>query len=227
MESSQPVFYNPVVTQMEAKSTSSTTVVISSTSGAVPATMGLAPQRQPRTEDDFGSRLRATMAARNEALGQSEITAKSEEAMKSYRATRIQDGKPSGATSTPQTSVQPPKAKGSIAPPMSGPGGPIAVAKNVAATAAQVKESAIPQVQKKKKAEPSPPSSDEEPPISSSRPSRAKMVLRQGPIPIKGRHEAELAELLADEERKKDADKVMIWRKLQAEIAKTATFANE
>ncbi len=148
MESSQPVFYNPVVTQMEAKSTSSTTVVISSTSGAVPATMVLAPQRQPRTEDDFGSRLRATMAARNEALGQSEITAKSEEAMRSYRATRIQDGKPSGATSTPQTSVQPPKAKGSIAPPMSGPGGPIAVAKNVAATAAQVKKSAIPQVQK-------------------------------------------------------------------------------
>jgi hypothetical protein len=110
---------------------------------------------------------------------------------------------------------------------MSGSGGPIVVAKNVAATTAQVKERAIPQVQKKKKAEPSPPSSDEEPPISSSRPSRAKMVLRQGPIPIKGRREAELAELLADEERKKDADKVMIWRKLQAEIAKTATFANE
>ena len=167
------------------------------------------------------------MAARNEALGQSEITAKSEEAMRSYRATRIQDGKPSGATSTPQTSVRPPKGKGSIAPPMSGPGGPIAVAKNVAATAAQVKESAIPQVQKKKKAEPSPPSSDEEPPISSSRPSRAKMVLRQGPIPKKGRQEAELAELLADEERKKDADKVMIWRKIQTEIAKTTTFANE
>jgi len=226
MESSQPVFYNPVVTHMEAKSTSSTTVVISSAGGAVAATMGLAPQRQPRTEDDFGRRLRATMATRNEALGQSEITANTEAAMEIYRATRIQDAKPSRATSTPQTSVGPPKAKGSIALPMSGSGGPIAVAKDVTATA-QVKESAVPQVQKKKKVEPSPPSSDDDLPTSSSRATRAKMVLKQGPIPKKGREEAELEELMADQARKKDADRVMLWRKLQAEIAKTAAFATE
>jgi hypothetical protein len=53
------------------------------------------------------------------------------------------------------------------------------------------------------------------------------MILKQGPIPKKGRREAELEELLADEERKKEADKVMLWRKLQAEITKTAIYASE
>ena len=53
------------------------------------------------------------------------------------------------------------------------------------------------------------------------------MVLKQGLIPKKGREEAELEELIADQIRKKDADKVMLWRKLQAEIAKTAAFAAE
>jgi hypothetical protein len=36
----------------------------------------------------------------------------------------------------------------------------------------------------------------------------------------------ELEELLADEERK-EADKTMLWRKLQAELAKTTFFASE
>ena len=53
------------------------------------------------------------------------------------------------------------------------------------------------------------------------------MMLKQGPIPKKGRKEAELEELLADQVRKKEADKVMLWRKLQAEIAKTTGFATE
>jgi len=97
--SSQPVYYNPVVTHIEAKSTSSTTVVVSSTSATVPPTMGRALQIQPRTETEFGSRLRAVMAIRNDALGQSEITAKTEEAMTPYRS-RLQDGKSSGITAT-------------------------------------------------------------------------------------------------------------------------------
>ena len=53
------------------------------------------------------------------------------------------------------------------------------------------------------------------------------MELKQGPIPKKARREAELEDLLADEARKKEADKVMLWRKLQHEIAKTSAFASE
>jgi len=53
------------------------------------------------------------------------------------------------------------------------------------------------------------------------------VVLRQEPIPKKSRRETELEELLADQERKKEADKVMLWRKLQAEIAKTSSYAAE
>ena len=226
--SSQPVFYNPVVTHIEAKSTSSTTVVMSSTSAAVPASLGLAPQIQPRTESDFGSRLRTGMASRNELLGQSEITGQTDSAMATYRAKILdRDTRSSGVTSTPQSTVEVPKAKGSMAPPPSGHGGSIAVTKKQAAAAPQAKESTIPHVERKKEAGPSLPSCDNDPPVSSSRPSGTKMVLKQGPIPKKGRQEAELAELLADEERKKDADKIMIWRKLQTEIAKTASFANE
>ena len=166
------------------------------------------------------------MASRNDALGQSEITAKTEEAMTRNRS-RLQDGKSSGITATPQATVQGPKGKVSLAQPTSGHGGPIAVAKQLQASAAHAKDVALPQVKKKKKKEPSPPSSDEDPPISSSRSSRAKMMLKQGPIPKKGRKEAELEELLADQARKKEADKVMLWRKLQAEIAKTTGFATE
>jgi hypothetical protein len=53
------------------------------------------------------------------------------------------------------------------------------------------------------------------------------MVLKQGPIPKKGREEAELKELIADQIRKKDADQVILWRRLQAEIAKTVVFSAE
>ena len=53
------------------------------------------------------------------------------------------------------------------------------------------------------------------------------MVLKKGPIPKKSRRESEFEELLADQEREKEADKVMLWRKLQAEIAKTSSFASE
>ncbi len=87
--SSQPVFYNPVVTaHIEAKSTSSSTVMISSTSAAVTANKvedvigpdkrkaAVPTKPQSRPEQDFGARLRANMANRNEALQQSEITTK-------------------------------------------------------------------------------------------------------------------------------------------------------
>ena len=53
------------------------------------------------------------------------------------------------------------------------------------------------------------------------------MVLKQGPIPKKTRRESELEELLEDAERKKEADKVMLWRKLQAEISMMDNVANE
>jgi hypothetical protein len=168
------------------------------------------------------------MASRNELLGQSEITGQTDSAMATYRAKILdRDTRSSGVTSTPQSTVEVPKAKGSMAPPPSGHGGSIAVTKKLAAAAPQAKESTMPHVQREKEAGPSLPSYDNDPPVSSSRPSGTKMVLKQGPIPKKGRREAELAELLADEERKKEADKIMIWRKLQTEIAKTASFANE
>ena len=98
LNSSQPVFYNPVITtHIEAKSTSST-VVISSTMAAVADNMigdvfgpdklkEPAPQKPPaRSEADFGAHLWTSMANRNEALQQSEITAKTEAAIAQYRA---------------------------------------------------------------------------------------------------------------------------------------------
>jgi len=221
--SSQPVFHNPVVTHIEAKSTSSTTVVVSSTSAAVPAAIGLAPQIRPRTETDFGNRLRAGMASRNAALQQSEITAQTEEAMTRYRS-RTQDG---NSAPNPQASVEVPKGGGSLARPQSVQGRPIAISKGLQASVAQAKGKAQPQVQKKKQMEPSPPSSDVDPPIASFIAPRDKMRLKQGPIPKKDRQKAELEELLADQSRKQEADKVMLWRKLQTEVAKTAGFATE
>jgi len=53
------------------------------------------------------------------------------------------------------------------------------------------------------------------------------MAMKQEPVPKISRRESELEELLADQERKKEADKVMLWRKLQAEIAKTSIFESE
>ena len=82
-------------------------------------------------------------------------------------------------------------------------------------------------VQKKKEEVKSLPSSDEEDLTSSGPPPCSKMVLRQGPIPKKGRREFELEELLADAERKKEADKVMLWRKVQAELNKISIFGSE
>ena len=104
-----------------------------------------------------------------------------------------------------------------------------AVAAAAAAIALQSKTCAPPVIQKKgKKGDKSPPSSDDEEPFSSGPPSKPKMELKQGPIPVKqSRREIELEELLADEERKKEADKTMLWRKLQAELAKTTFFASE
>jgi hypothetical protein len=199
---------------MEKTSTSSSTVVMSSI-----AVHG--KQKIDVPADDFGERLRSTMSRRNEALRQPEITAKTEEAMAEYR-NRIQDG----IAAIPKAAVKGTDVKGSAAAPMKGHGGPIQVAKQLQAAEALKKEKAPPQVVDKKI--PSPPSSDDDPPfIEPSRPRREKMVLKQGPIPKKSRREAELDELLADQERKKEADKVMLWRKLQAEIAKTSSFASE
>ena len=107
--SSQPVFNNPVVaTHAEAIFTSSSTLVISSTSTANVANKigdGIgtekrkesAIEKQPvGSETDFGDRLRASMASRNEALQQSEITVKTETAMVEYRGKFRSDGKYSG-----------------------------------------------------------------------------------------------------------------------------------
>jgi len=161
------------------------------------------------------------MSRRNEALRQPEITAKTEEAMAEYR-NRVQDG----IAAIPKAAVKGTDVKGSTTVPIMGNGGPIQVAKQLQAADALKKGKAPPQVEYKKK--PSPPCSDEDPPLKASvRPPRAKMELKQGPIPKKGRREAELEDLLADEARKKEADKVMLWRKLQAEIGKTAAFASE
>ena len=114
-------------------------------------------------------------------------------------------------------------------------GGPVQSARQreaavaaAAAIALQSKTCAPPVIQKKKKGEKSPPSSDDEEPFSSGPPPKPKMELKQGPIPVKqSRREIELEELLADEERKKEADKTMLWRKLQAELAKSTYFASE
>ncbi len=125
--------------------------------------------------------------------------------------------------STQQATVPVSKGKGYVEPTISGKGGPIAVAKQMQATVSQAKE----RKDQRKKNDKSPPCSDEDLLTSSSGPTRAKMVLKQGPIPKKGREEAELEELIADQIRKKDADKGMLWRKLQAEIAKTAVFLAE
>ncbi len=82
--------------------------------------------------------------------------------------------------------------------------------------------------QQKKKGEKALPSSDDEEHFSSGPPPKPKMELKKGPIPVKqSRREIELEEILADEERKKEADKTMLWRKLQAEVAKTTLFASE
>ena len=80
---------------------------------------------------------------------------------------------------------------------------------------------------KRKKLEKSPPPNDEKPVPLNSRAPRANMAMKQEPVPKISRRESELEELLADQERKKEADKVMLWRKLQAEIAKTSIFESE
>jgi len=78
-DSSQPIFSNSVVhTHFEERSTSSSTVLKSSNYAEVPVA----------NIDNFGERLRAGMASRNESLGQSEITTKTEAAMADYRARR-------------------------------------------------------------------------------------------------------------------------------------------
>jgi hypothetical protein len=130
-EFSQPFFSNPVVhTHFEEKSTSSSTVVMSSISAAVPVA----------NTNNFGERLRAGMASRNESLGQSEITAKTEAAMANHRA-RIQNVAPvARGTSTQQATVPVSKGKGNVEPTISGKGGPIAVAKQLQATVSQAKE---------------------------------------------------------------------------------------
>ncbi len=92
--------------------------------------------------------------------------------------------------------------------------------------AAVIKERAPTEAQKKKIASP-PSSEDDLLPNNSTIPPRPKVVMKQGPIPKKQKRESELQELLADQERKKEADKVMLWRKLQAEISKTTAFASE
>ena len=99
--------------------------------------------------------------------------------------------------------------------------------KQLQALAAQAKGTGPTQLPKNKAVEKSPPSSDDEPSMSTSRPPRSKMMLKQEPIPKKARRESEVEELLADAERKKEADKVMLWRKLQAEINKMDNVANE
>jgi hypothetical protein len=206
---------------METTSTSSSTVVLSSTSAAVPSIAAPGKQKPIPSENDFEERLRSTMSRRNEALRQPEITAKTEEEMAKYR-NRIQDG----IAAIPKVAVKGTDVKGSTTVPIKGHGGPIQVAKQLQAADALKKGKGPPQVESKKKS--SPPSSDEDPPLKgSSRPQGGMMELKQGPIPKKARREVELEELLADEERKKEADKVMLWRKLQAEIAKTSAFASE
>jgi len=92
--------------------------------------------------------------------------------------------------------------------------------------AAVIKEKAPTEAQKKKIAS-SPSSEDDLLTNNSTIPPRPKVVMKQGPIPKKQKRESELQELLADQERKKEADKVMLWRKLQAEISKTTAFASE
>ena len=122
-KSSQPVFFNPVVTtQMEAKSTSSSTIVISSTSYSGTAKKkgdGMASDKRnedaiqkvsARAETDFGERMRTSMARRNEALQQTEITAKTEAAMALHRGRMQSEGKSSGITATTQASFQAPKS---------------------------------------------------------------------------------------------------------------------
>jgi hypothetical protein len=116
---SQPVFFNPVVTtQMEAKSTSSSPIVISSTSYSGTAKKksdGMASDKRnedaiqkvsARAETDFGERLRTNMARRNEALQQTEITAQTETAMAFHRGRMQSEGKSSGVTATAQASFQ-------------------------------------------------------------------------------------------------------------------------
>jgi hypothetical protein len=147
---SQPLFSNPVVmTYVEAKSTSSSTVVTLSTSGAVSASeqrRESATQKSKPTEADFGDRLRASMASRNQALQQSEITTQTEASMEKYRS-RAQLGGESARSSTTQASSK------------SGLGGPIQVAKQLQEAAA-VKKAGAPS-QAKKKME-SPPSSEDD-----------------------------------------------------------------
>jgi hypothetical protein len=105
-------------------------------------------------------------------------------------------------------------------------GGRIQVAKQSQEAAAIIKEKAPTKAQKKRKE--SPPSSEDDLQTNNSTiPPRPKMVMRQEPIPKKLKRESELEELMADQEKKKEANKVMLWRKLQAEIAKTSGFASE
>ena len=160
--SSQPIFYNPVVsTHIEAKATSFSTVVISSSSAAIPANniydgVGVEKRKEPgqkqpvRTETDFGERLRAGMASRNEALQQTDITAKTAEAMAQYHARIHSNGRSSMVGVTSQASVQMPKNNGSMAPPLLGFGGPIQAAKQLQSFAAQAKGSAPTQLLKTK-----------------------------------------------------------------------------
>ncbi len=190
-KSSQPVFYNPIVaTHIEAKSTLSSTLVMSSTSAANvvnKTSYGVgtekrkesAIEKQPgRTDTDFGERLRASMASRNEALQQSEITVKTEAAMADHRGRFQSNGKHSGNAATLQASTLAPKSKGSMAPPISGPQGTVQVAKQLQGIAAQGKRNAPTQVTTKKSVEKSSSSSDEETPLSTALPPRPKMVLK-------------------------------------------------
>ncbi len=85
------------------------------------------------------------------------------------------------------------------------------MAKQLQESAAVIKDRAPNQAVKKRKE--SPPSSEDEAQNNySTVPSRPKMAMKQGPIPKKMKRESELEELLADQERKKEADKVMLWK---------------
>jgi len=96
-------------------------------------------RNSPRTETDFGKSLRETMAKRNEALQQPEITAQTEAAMAKYR-TRIQaGGRSGGVAATPQASIPSLKSKGSMIPPSLGQGGTEQVAKELQAVSSPAK----------------------------------------------------------------------------------------
>ncbi len=116
---SQPIFYNPVTTShVEHQSTSSTSYFSTLAPVVVNNGEGInrlvsdhrqvsGPSKKPRTESDFGERLRNGMATHNEALQQSEITTKTEEAMTRHRSTinSAGGGKAIGVVVAPQDSA--------------------------------------------------------------------------------------------------------------------------